>query len=62
MKAKDTLNFPRLDRNHPSYVELVDKEIRKAKERKYGVVNQLDPEKRPLNYVVLNNFLTEVDE
>ena len=43
MKAKEAVNFPRLERIHPSYVELVDTESRKARERKFGVINKLDP-------------------
>ena len=58
MKAKEAVNFKRLERKHPSYVELVDNKLRKAYERKYGVVNQLDPDKRSLNYEKLNKFLT----
>ena len=58
MKAKEASNFKRLEKVHPSYVELVDKENRKARERKFGVINKLDPEKRALNYGVLNKFLT----
>ena len=43
MKAKEAVNFKRLEQIHPSYVELVDTESRKAHERKFGVINKLDP-------------------